>query len=105
MEQMLTASETGAPPMRPLFFDFPNDPASYGVEDQFMFGPDLLVAPVTIESARSRDVYLPTETTWKDAWTDEVYQGGQSITIDAPLDKIPLYLRGEAQLPIKGINE
>ena len=100
MEQMRTASANGAPPMRPLFFDFPRDAASYQVEDQFMFGPDLLVAPVTFEGARGRKVYLPTGISWKDAWTGKVYPGGQTIHADAPLEKIPLFLRGEASLPI-----
>ncbi len=53
------AAETGAPPMRPLFFDFPDDPACTTSEDQFMFGPDLLVAPVLEQGATSRPVYLP----------------------------------------------
>ena len=101
MEQMRTASEKGAPPMRPLFFDFPKDSASYNIEDQFMFGPDLLVAPVIFEGARTREVYLPAGTTWKDAWTGQVYLGGQTLTAAAPLEKLPLYLRGEAELPIK----
>ncbi|HEX6032995.1 MAG TPA: hypothetical protein VFY83_01130, partial [Anaerolineales bacterium] len=101
MEQARAASEKGSPPMRPLFFDFPKDEGSYKVEDQFMFGPDLLVAPVLHEGARSRQVYLPAGTTWKDAWTDEIFPGGQTITADAPLKRLPLYLRGEKVLPIK----
>ena len=48
MEQMAAAHENGAPPMSPLFFDFPEDEAAWAVEDQFMFGPDLLVAPVPL---------------------------------------------------------
>ena len=102
MEQMRAASEKGAPPMRPLFFDFPKDPDSYKIEDQFMFGPDLMVAPVIFEGARTRDVYLPAGTTWKDAWSDKFYQGSQTITVDAPLDRLPLFVRGESKLPIKG---
>jgi alpha-D-xyloside xylohydrolase len=59
-----------------------------------MFGPNLLVA-------RSREVYLPAGTTWKDAWTDEVFPDGQTIIAEAPLKRLPLYLRGEKLLPIK----
>ena len=66
-----------------------------------MFGPNLLVAPVLYEGTRSREVYLPAGTTWKDAWTDEVFQGGQTITADAPLKHLRLCLRGEKVLPIK----
>jgi len=102
MEQMHQAHEEGIPPMRPLFFDFPEDEENWAVEDQFMFGPDLLVAPVLYEGARSRKVYLPAGAAWTDAWTDETLDGGQWITADAPLERIPLYLRGEAKLPIRG---
>ena len=100
MEQMRLAHEKCVPPMRPLFFDFPEDKGSWAVEDQFMFGPDLLVAPVLYEGARRREVYLPAGTTWTDAWTDETLEGGQWITAEAPLERIPLYLRGKARLPI-----
>ncbi len=101
MEQMSCAHETGIPPMRPLFVDFPSDPTCYQVEDQYMFGPDLLVAPVVEAGARSRDVYLPDGSTWKDVWTDTVHNGGQLITAAAPLEQIPLFLRGGAELPIQ----
>jgi alpha-D-xyloside xylohydrolase len=87
--------------MRPLFFDFPQDEACYQVEDAFMFGPDLLVAPVLHEGARRRQVYLPAGTNWTDAWTEHKLDGGQWLTADAPLDRIPLYLRGDARLPIR----
>lgn len=101
MAQMRLAHERGIPPMRPLFFDFPQDAECYKVEDAFMFGPDLLVAPVLHEGARRRQVYLPAGTHWTDAWTDRKLDGGQWITADAPLDRIPLYLRGDARLPIR----
>jgi alpha-D-xyloside xylohydrolase len=100
-EQMQVAHEKGTPPMRPLFFDFPADEASYSIEDQFLFGPDLLVAPILTADARQRSVYLPAGTTWADAWTGERVDGGQTITADAPLNRIPVYLRGDAWLPIQ----
>jgi len=87
--------------MRPLFFDFPEDEGAYDVEDAFMFGPGLLVAPVLQEGARSRDVYLPAGATWTDAWSGETVAGGQTVTVDAPLDRIPLFLRDGAELPVK----
>ena len=101
LAQMELVHERGTPPMRPLFFDFPEDEESWQIEDQFMFGPDLMVAPVYHFGARSRLVYLPPSTTWQDAWTDTVYEGNQKIEADAPLERIPLYLRGDARLPIK----
>lgn len=101
MELMRQAHEKGTPPMRPLFYDFPQDADCWAVEDQFMFGPDLLVAPVLYEGVRSRKVYLPAGTRWRDAWTDEKLEGGQWIVADAPLERIPLYLRGDQILPIR----
>ena len=97
MAQMRKASESGLPPMRPLFVDFPADPASWDVEDQFLFGDDILVAPVYTEGARYPPVYLPAGpegTIWRDAWTGAEHQGGAWITAPAPLDTIPVYLRG-----------
>jgi alpha-D-xyloside xylohydrolase len=104
LAQMALAHERGIPPMRPLFFDFPQDAQSWGIDDQFMFGPDLLVAPVLHEGARSRSVYLPPSTAWRDAWTGEISTGGQTVEAAAPLERIPLYLRGEAWLPIRKGN-
>lgn len=72
MEQMRAAHEHGTPPMRPLFFDFPADAECAAVEDQFMFGPDILVAPVVEEGQRQRRVYLPAGASWTDAWTGEI---------------------------------
>jgi alpha-D-xyloside xylohydrolase len=101
MDLMRQAHEAGTPPMRPLFYDFPADAACWEVEDQFMFGPDLLVAPVLFEGARSRRVYLPAGSDWRDAWTDEELTGGRWIEADAPLERIPLYLRAGKTLPIR----
>jgi alpha-D-xyloside xylohydrolase len=95
MEQMKRASEEGLPPMRPVFFDFAEDPKTADVEDQFLFGPDLLVAPVTEYEARSRKVYLPAGTDWTDAWTGAKLPGGQTVEADAPIEHIPVYVRGD----------
>jgi alpha-D-xyloside xylohydrolase len=101
LTQMRLAHERGIPPMRPLLFDFPDDPEGTGVDDEFLFGPDLLVAPVLYEGERKRLVYLPAGADWSDAWTDKTLGGGQWIEVSAPLDRIPLYLRGDARLPIQ----
>jgi alpha-D-xyloside xylohydrolase len=101
MTQMHLAHEKGIPPMRPLFFDFPEDEACWAVDDQFMFGPDLLVAPVLYEGVRSRKVYLPASTDWTDAWTGLTLVGGEQITAETPLEVIPLYLRLGSKLPIR----
>jgi alpha-D-xyloside xylohydrolase len=105
LEQMHLAQQKGLPPMRPLFFDFPGDEACASIDDQFLFGPDLLVAPVLTEGARQREVYLPGGTSWADAWSGQTFTGGQHIVAEAPLERIPLYLRASAQLPIRGGEE
>jgi alpha-D-xyloside xylohydrolase len=99
-KQMTAASVTGLPLMRPLFVDFPSDMAAYDVEDQFMFGPDYLVAPVLDQDAVSRIVYLPAGSTWTDAWTGVVYEGGRRVEVSAPLAVIPVFTRGDASLPL-----
>jgi len=101
MKQMKLASAKGIPPMRPLFFDFPDDAAAQSVDDQFLFGPDLLVAPVLHSGVTKRKVYLPAGATWAEAWTGKKFKGGQTIEAAAPLDRIPLYLRDGTKLPIR----
>jgi len=100
LEQMDHASATGVPPMRPLFLEFPDDPAAWAVEDQFLLGPDILVAPVTELGARQRRVYLPAGAEWTDSETGRRYPGGAHVVIDAPLDRIPLLVRDDARLPL-----
>ncbi|MEJ8306436.1 glycoside hydrolase family 31 protein [Saccharibacillus sacchari] len=100
-ELMTAAHEKGTPPMRPLFYDFPEDAAAWDVDDQFLFGPDLLVAPVLYAEQRSRSVYLPEGAQWTDSHSGETFAGGQHIEADAPLERIPLYLKNGAKLPIK----
>ena len=100
-QQMKLAHEKGIPPMHPLFFDFPADKGSEAIDDEFLFGPDILVAPVLEYEARKRNVYLPAGTTWTDAWTGKKINGGQWIEADAPLERIPVYLKGDSKLPIK----
>jgi alpha-D-xyloside xylohydrolase len=97
---MREAHVKGTPPMRPLFYDFPEDPAAWEVDDQYMFGPDLLVAPVVHAGQRSRSVYLPAGAEWRNAFNGAVVMGGQRISVDAPLEQIPLFVRDGAQLPL-----
>ncbi|RFA10762.1 family 31 glucosidase [Subtercola boreus] len=99
-DQMRLAAETGLPPMRPLFVDYPSDRAAWMIEDQFLFGPDILVAPVTEAGQRSRPVYLPGTGRWIDANSGAVFAGGQTVVVDAPLEHIPVFLREEAQVSL-----
>ncbi|MCA9981593.1 MAG: glycoside hydrolase family 31 protein, partial [Anaerolineales bacterium] len=92
-QQMQIASETGLPPMRPLFVDFPADETSWTVEDQFMLGADLLVAPVVAQGVTERRVYLPVGARWVDPWRETVHDGGQWLVVPAPLAQIPYFVR------------
>jgi alpha-glucosidase (family GH31 glycosyl hydrolase) len=84
---------TGAPFMRALPLDFPNDPKVADLRDEYMFGPAFLVAPVTEQGATSRQVYLPAGADWYNYWTNERDNGGQTIAVQAPIDTIPLFVR------------
>jgi len=87
-------------PMRPLVMDFASDPRVLNIGDQFLFGPAILVNPVTEQGATSRRLYLPAGTRWYDFWTGESQEGGKMIEAAAPLDGIPLYVRAGAILPL-----
>jgi len=103
MEQMQIAHETGCPVIRPLFLDFPSDSNSWTVDDQYMFGPDILVAPILHEGAHERKVWLPNcpgGCVWVDAWTGDTIEGATWVDADAPLDRIPLFLRDGRDLPV-----
>ena len=99
-ELMEQAHEKGTPVMRPLFYDFPEDRKTWEVEDQYLFGPDVLVKPVTEANCRQVSVYLPTGADWTNAWTGQRFQGGQTVTVDAPLDQIPLFTKNEFVLNV-----
>ena len=99
-ELMEQAHEKGTPVMRPLFYDFPEDQKAWEVEDQYLFGPDVLVKPVTEANCRQVSVYLPEGADWTNAWTGRHYPGGQTVTVDAPLDQIPLFTKNEFVLNV-----
>jgi alpha-D-xyloside xylohydrolase len=92
--------ETGAPFMRGLFMDFGNDPNVAEIGDEYMFGPALLVAPVTEQGSTSREVYLPAGTDWYNFWTNERVHGGQRVQVDAPIDVIPVFVRAGSIVPL-----
>jgi alpha-D-xyloside xylohydrolase len=92
--------DTGAPFMRALFMDFPADPKVATISDEYMFGPAFLVAPVTEQGQTSRVVYLPAGADWYDYWTDQKYDGGQTIAVAAPIDRIPLFVRAGSIVPM-----
>ena len=92
--------QTGAPYMRALFMDFPNDPKVSNIGDEYMFGPAFLVAPVTRQGATSREVYLPAGTDWYNYWTNRRLKGGQTVEVAAPIDTIPLFVRAGSIIPL-----
>ena len=83
--------------MRPLAYEFPADPGAVGVGDQYMLGPDYLVAPVVVQGAVERRVYFPAGTSWTSIWDlADIIAGGASHVVAAPLDIILVYRRGGA---------
>ncbi len=97
------ASQTGAPIMRPLMWHYPKDPNTFNLNDQFMLGPDLIVAPVLAPGLTARAVYLP-----KGRWyrwhsrgaVTAPLQGPTHIAADAPLDELPIFVRAGAVIPM-----
>ena len=90
---------------RPLEMDFRNDPATWEIGDQFMFGPEILVSPVLAEGQARRELYLPAGARWYDFWTGEHDEGGAEVYVDAPLDRIPLAVRAGSILPLGPVIE
>lgn len=98
LDVMKEAHEKGAPAMRTLFWNFPEDKKSWEVSDEFCLGGDILVAPVLYENQRSREVYLPAGVNWRDLNSGKILEGGNTYTVDAPIDTIPVFIR-EGKLP------
>jgi alpha-glucosidase (family GH31 glycosyl hydrolase) len=86
--------------MRALFMDFPEDPNVADLTDEYMFGPAFLVAPVTEQGATTRKVYLPAGCDWYNYWTNERVKGGQTVTVKAPIDTLPLFVRAGSIIPL-----
>jgi alpha-D-xyloside xylohydrolase len=86
--------------MRGLVMDFPSDLTARDINDEYLFGRDLLVAPVHEYKARSRPVYLPAGADWYEFYTGAFHRGGQSLTADAPLNRMPIFVRAGSILPV-----
>lgn len=97
---MEEAHRTGAPAMRPLFFQYPGDDTAWTVEDAYLYGPDILVAPVMDAQVDHRKVYLPVGDAWVEQATGKEYAGGQVVTAHAPLEVIPVFVRKGADVKI-----
>lgn len=95
---MYNGEETGLPVMRPLVLHYQDDPKTYEINDQFLFGEHIMVAPVVEQGKTVRGVYLP-EGQWIDYWTKEIYRGSQYIIKEAPLDVCPIYIKKGSIIP------
>ena len=93
------AHHHGLPPMRPLVLAYPDDRKVQDLANPYLWGPDLLVSPVTRAGGDSWPVYLP-EGRWYDFWSDREFEGGRSVAMPAPLDRMPLFARAGAILPL-----
>ncbi len=92
------AHRTGVPVFRPLLLNYQDDPNTYNLDDEFMIGENLLVAPILKPDLTRRRVYLPAGT-WYDYWTNQKYTGGTMITVEAPLETVPIFVRAGAIIP------
>ena len=84
------ASENGSPLIRAMFYEFPEDKACWELQDQYMWGSEYLVAPIFHLNQFERDVYLPAGK-WEDTRDGKIYEGGQTVHVDAPLDAMPVF--------------
>lgn len=94
---MREAHQKGTPVMRTLFYEFPEDPAAWDITDEYLFGSDILVAPIVYPKMASRTVYLPEGAKWVCAGTGKEYAGGQNVEAQAPIDTLPIFLRNGKQ--------
>ncbi len=90
----------GGTMMRPLVMDFADDPQALDIGNQYLFGPALMVCPVTQPGATNWSVYLPKQNTWYDFWTGRRIAGGQRVDAAAPIDSLPLFVRAGAIVPM-----
>lgn len=93
------AHRTGVPLFRPLMLNYQDDENTWNLDDQFMIGEDLLVAPIVKPDVTARLVYLP-KGTWYDYWTNKRYEGGRMIRVEAPLETVPMFVRAGAIIPL-----
>ncbi len=94
------AFQTGTPVIQALVFNYPDDVNTYSIDDQYFFGDNMMICPVTEKGARSRTLYLP-EGKWIDYWSGEVFEGKKNIITRTPLEKIPIFIKAGAIIPMQ----
>jgi alpha-D-xyloside xylohydrolase len=92
-QQAVTAHDTGMPIMRPLFLAYPEQPEAWQDWQTYLYGPDILVSAIWQKGTTEHTIYLPAGERWIDAWTGQTHDGGHSLTVPAPLHKIPFFVR------------
>jgi alpha-glucosidase len=98
------AASTGCPIARPLSFVYPEDRNTYSLDDEYLWGDSFLMAPVIKPGARGRPVYLPAGQ-WLDFWSNRPHEGGQIIDVEAPLDKLPLFVKAGSIIPLWPVQQ
>lgn len=100
---MEEAHQYGRPVMRPMFYEFPDQKVCWDLKEQYMYGSDLLVAPVLYEDQTERDVFLPEGAVWTELHSGRTYEGGQTVRIEAALDVIPVFARNNSHPELAGL--
>jgi len=93
-------TKNGSTMMRPMVMDFNGDTAAVNRQFQYMFGKSILTAPITAPNVTEWNVYLPKSAGWYNFWTGKYFKGGQTVKTDAPLDKLPLYVKAGSIIPM-----
>ncbi|WP_445505892.1 TIM-barrel domain-containing protein [Niallia sp. 03190] len=99
------AAKTGKPVQQPLVYQYQKDAKTYNISDQYMFGDSLMLAPIVNPGQTTREVYLPEGNTWVNYWDKKEYKGGQTITVDAPLDYLPLFVKKNSIIPTRDVQQ
>ncbi len=100
---MEEAHEWGRPVMRPMFYEFPEQECCWELKEQYMFGSDMLTAPILYEGATEREVYLPAGHTWVFLHDGTAFEGGQTVLVRAPLAVIPVFLKDGSHSELIGL--
>jgi alpha-glucosidase (family GH31 glycosyl hydrolase) len=99
------ANKTGMPIVRPLFLVDPRSQAAWKNWWTFQYGRDILVSPIWEKNKRGQEVYLPSGATWRDAWDNKIYQGGQTVNVKAELHQIPIFVRVGSKVDLGDLNK
>jgi alpha-glucosidase (family GH31 glycosyl hydrolase) len=105
-QQAREAHRTGMPIVRPLFLVDPKAHEAWTNWQTYLYGPDLVVSPLWEKGRRTQEVYLPSDTSWRDAWHPEkIFQGGHTVVVEAELHQIPLFIRTGSRLKLGDLNQ